>query len=100
MGGAEDLAGAAVRALSKPGVSVRKWAVVGVNAGPPKSLNLAQTVGGVAVVTGVRASATYWTLVPAVGDAVYVQVTRSGGSGRLGGRVRGGDVFVVDKVAV
>jgi hypothetical protein len=99
MDGCEELAAAVVE-REGGGVSLRTWVVVAVNAGPPKSLDLAQTAGGATVAAGVRYSATYHTLVPAVNDVVKVLVTTSSGSGRQGGRVRGGDAFVVDKIAV
>jgi hypothetical protein len=96
---ADALAAAVVQEEPAGGVSARKWFVAAVGAGPPITVSLKQTSGGAAFVAGVRISATYAVLVPAVDDYVYVLVTTSGGSGRTGGRVRGGDVFVVDKVA-
>ncbi len=99
MGASEELAGVVVE-REGGGVSVRTWVVVAVNPGPPKSVDLAQTTGGVAVATGVRYSNSYNIAVPAVNDVVKVLVTTSSGSGRQGGRVRGGDAFVLDKIAV
>lgn len=99
MGAAEDLAATVVE-REGGGVSVRTWVVVAVHAGPPKSVDLAQTTGGAAVALGVRYSNSYNIAVPAVNDVVMVLVTTSSGSGRQGGRVRGGNAFVIDKIAV
>ncbi len=100
MSGIDDLASTVVQESQAAAVYRRIWIVSAVNAGPPVSVNLKQTAGGPTVATNIRISASYAVLVPAVNDAVYVLITQSGGSGRRGGRVRGGDAFVVDKVAV
>lgn len=97
MSGISELAAATVQAAPAGGVSRRTGTVTAVNAGPPRSLDV--QIGGT-VVPKVRYSATYFTLGPAPGDVVIVEITRSGGSGRRGGRTRGGSAFVVDKVAV
>lgn len=97
MAGVDDLAGTVVQAQAGGGVSLRVGVVAAVNAGPPKSLDV--TVDGTTV-AGCRYSATYYTIGPAPGDVVVVLVTRPGGSGRRGGRERGGAAFVVDRIAV
>ena len=98
--GAERLAAAVVQEQPAGGLSSRKWFVAAVHAGPPKTVDLKQTLTGATIHTNARISASYAVLVPAVDDYVYVLVTQPGGSGGHGGRVHGGDVYVVDKVAV
>lgn len=98
--GAVELAATVVQSLPAGGVSMRVMVVSAVNAGPPVSVDLAQTFGGETVLSGVRYSAAYHVLGPAEGDVVVVLVSQPGGSGRSGGRRHGGAAFVIDKIAV
>lgn len=96
MSAVDDLAATVVQQQTG-GCTLRTGVVAAVNAGPPKSLNV--TIGGTTI-NGARYSNSYNIAVPAPGDVVLVLVTQPGGSGRRGGRTRGGNVFVIDKIAV
>lgn len=95
---AVDLAATIVQEQPAGAVSMRTWVISAVNAGPPRSLDLSLTYGGPTFAAGVRFADSIIT--PAVGDAVVVLVTQSGGSERGGGRQHGGSPFVIARIAV
>ncbi len=99
--GVEALATATAQDEPGSGVSRRIWYVAATHGGPPYTVDLAATSGGATIVTNARISRTYRSVSPgpAVNDGVYVLVNRPGGSSRAGGRIHGGDCFVIDTVA-
>jgi hypothetical protein len=96
MRGIDELAVATVQSQPAGALSHRTGVVTQVNTGPPASLHVRI---GDTVVPFVRYATSYHSGVPAVNDVVVVRITRSGGSGRRGGRVRGGAPYVESRIA-
>lgn len=96
MTGGDALARALVQEQPAGGLSHRTGVIVAVYPAPPHA-RVDVRVGDT-VVPGVRYASSITS--PAPGDVVVVRITRSGGSGRRGGRVRGGAPYVESRIAV